>query len=60
MTKMADMKPSREIKFCQLIMSNDMTMERCIGEKCVAFEIWNGRCFCTKFDTETTYEVDGD
>lgn len=57
---MADMKALREIKFCPLIMSSDMTMERCIGEKCVAFGLRNGRCFCTKFDAETTYEVDGD
>lgn len=59
-TRMADMKASREIKFCPLVMSSDMTMERCIGEKCVAFRLRNGRCFCEKFDTETTYVVDGD
>lgn len=56
---MADMKALREIKFCPLIMSSDMTMERCIGGKCVAFGLRNGIGFCTKFDAETTYEVDG-
>lgn len=63
---MDGLKGVREMKCCPFMVSTEKFesvtnsyMERCIGEKCVAFRrSGGGKGFCAILDAEATYEVD--